>query len=570
MKKFLKKFISSFVVVMFVFMTGPVQLLAAGTTEPTGPRQPVGVVGPTGPQTSVGTLGETGVNSSLNNSVLTASNATTGPNSENRTNSSSASSTNVNIDNNSEINNNADITVDTGHNTIGSNTAAGSLVTGDANVGLNFINASNSVLNPNSTYASSNVMGGSNLSLGAPLNRISFENFLTGPDSENSNLIDINGTLAINEINNSDIDNEITVDINTGENQIRNNTKIGDLITGDINACINLLNLSNIIDPLLTLCIDSWNIIGDVDGNITFENSTTGPNSINTNELNISDSANIVTTNNSNIINDVSVNTNTGNNTFEQNTVLGNISTGVANVKESIVNIANVITSPVYYIFNIFGKFTGDLASIGLNPDYVFLNELTGPNSENNNITNQNNGSNISLENNSNIDNSIRINANTGRNFIGNNTMVGNVDTGSIDIGLNLINLSNIMGQGAKDFCIRIINIFGNWNCDEEDNEPCDDDKPCDDDDLPAGGVIVNPPTGNPREPLQQAVLGTQLSRFETPVIKSVALVQGEDLGNPPAAGPKDNQNELMYAFFILLTLAAAWTGFEILTYNKK
>lgn len=569
MKKFLQKFISSAVVILFIFMTGPSQILATGVTEPTGPQQPTGVVEPTGTQGNVGTIGETGVNSSWDDSTV-FTNSLTGPNSLNSATNNSASDNSINLENNSDINNNANITVDTGHNDIGSNTAAGSLTTGDANVGLNFINASNSVLNPNSTYASSNVSGGNNLNLGNPLNRISFENFLTGPESENSNLIDINGTLAINEINNSDIDNEIFVDINTGENQIHSNTRIGDLITGDINACINLLNLSNIVDPLLTLSIDAWNIIGDVNGNITFENTATGPESTNTNELNRENCVYVTSSNNSSIINDMTVNTNTGNNTFEENTVLGNISTGVANVKESIVNIANVIASPVYYIFNVFGKFTGDLAGLGIDPNYVLINELTGPESENNNTINQDTHTTLAMENNSEINNNIRINANTGRNYIGNNTMVGDVETGSINIGLNLINLSNIVGEGARDFCIRIINIFGNWNCDDKDDEPCDDEEPCDDDDIPGGGGIVTPPSADPEEPLQQAVLGSQLSRFETPAIKSVALVQGEVLGNPPNAGPEDNYQQLMYAFFILLSLTALWAGFEILTYRSK
>lgn len=566
MKKFFLKLTTISVLFFFTFLTGPGQIFAAGTVGPVGPQGLVGVNGQTGTQGVVGSTAQTGTVSTpiADPGISTSSeNSLTGPNSTNSTASQLGNNTNIGLENNSNINNNVDISVDTGNNVIGGNTSAGNVATGDANVGLNIINASNSTLNPNSTYGSSNVNGGTNLSLGTPVNRISFENFLTGPESENSNLIDVNGNLAVSEVNNSDINNDLVVDINTGQNQIDGNTKIGDLVTGDINACINLLNLSNIVDPLLTIAVDSWNIIGDVDGNIVFENSATGPESENSNVLNSENNINVTSSNDSHIINNAEINTNTGDNTSENNTVIGDITTGIANVKESIVNFANVITSPVFYVFNIFGQFTGDLSGMGIDPNYAFVNEITGPESENSNLVNAENNVNINLENNSEIKNNVRVNANTGRNTIGNNTIAGDVETGAINIGLNMINLSNIIGKDAKKFCIRIINIFGNWNCNK--NEEKEEEEPGNN-----GGVIVNPPPTVVVPPREQAVLGNKLSRIETPAIKSVALVKGEELGNPPVSGPKNNYDQLMYALIILLGIAGLWTGFEILTFKKN
>ena len=71
---------------------------------------------------------------------------------------------------------------------------------------------------------------------------INTSNTDTGPGSTNENTVAINQDCVITEENQTDIENEIQIDANTGDNTQTNNTDTGDQTTGDINIDLNIKN----------------------------------------------------------------------------------------------------------------------------------------------------------------------------------------------------------------------------------------------------------------------------------------------------------------------------------------
>jgi hypothetical protein len=66
----------------------------------------------------------------------------------------------------------------------------------------------------------------------------------------------------------------------------------------------------------------------------------------------------------------------------------------------------------------------------------------------------------LNLTQNATANNTLKVNANTGGNVLTDNTTVGNVTTGSINVLANLINILNSWGGDLTHFHLGIINIF--------------------------------------------------------------------------------------------------------------
>lgn len=550
-----EKIIAGAMIVFFVsFYSLPA--LAAGTTGPTGPVGPIGPTGPTGTIAPTGPVVlETQTSSTTDSSVngtgtdINQSNSSTGANSENSNSTASGSETNVNVNNNANVQNNINLDMVTGGNDIGSNTVVGNITTGNINSNVNVINALNSVLGPNDTVGSQsvNTLGMNGITLTPSDTRLNLQNATTGYGSDNTNVFDGGKVVNVLEVNNANADNNITVNADSGDNNISNNTQVGELQTGDICISANLINLLNIA-PEVALSIDFWNLMGGFAGDIVVNdnNSTTGVNSGNNNSIDLSNTSNVNIANNSNTNNDLSINTETGNNTLGSNTSVGDISTGDSKIKSTLVNVANLIATPVFYIVNVFGQWTGG-SLLGVDSSNVFVNQIndtTGANSENSNQANIDNSTNVSLENNANINNELSINANTGNNKISNNTVIGNIKTGDISIAANVINISNLVGKGAKTFALRIINIFGGWSGGCKDT--CNGDgKGGGGGETPGGGEVI-PPVVVPPIVLKDVM----------PVGKVVATNQIAEAKSPLRALPAAGMGNLSNNSSVILTQA--------------
>lgn len=447
--------------------------LAVGVTGPTGPQEPTGVQGQTGPIGPTGTIGETGAIGPTGVQEPTgvqpvleaeATNSMTGPNSENSNEIGIDSNADVTVNNSADIDNQTDLDLNTGQNTVGQNTVAGNLTTGEIDANTTIVNLTNSQLGEGSTIGNQTISPTSNQIILTPSEqRLGLGNSLTGPNSENENLVDQNSALVIDLNNESNLDNEIDITAITGLNTVSNNTKIGDITTGDINLGVNLINLANLYLPNLILSADVWNVLGNYYGDIVIPTNTlTGPNSQNQNLVNSNNNTDISIDQNADLNNYFNFNTNTGTNDFGNNTWLGDISTGATAIKSTLTNLTNVGSLPMFYIFNVFGQWDGILPK-GIDPSMVFINEVTGPNSENINEANLDSNTQLSINNDADVNNKIDINANTGGNTISNNTAVGSIKTGAINVSANVINILNSFSDKVGQFTLGVVNIFGNW-----------------------------------------------------------------------------------------------------------
>lgn len=252
-------------------------------------------------------------------------NDTTGPYSENENEWNVENDFDLDIDNDADVDNDWNIEVNTGYNNLECNTVIEDISTGDISGMIEV----------------SNTLNGGTVGLGDEILSLGdidfdFENSLTGPNSENENEANIDSNVNVDINNDADLDNRLDVYLNTGRNDIENNTQVGDVKTGNIDLETRTINTVNENAG----SIDLGELEGmDIDGDFT--NDTTGPNSQNSNELNLDSNVDIDINNDADIDNDTNITANTGDNNVGNNTVVGNVSTGDIDLSLHTTNIAN-------------------------------------------------------------------------------------------------------------------------------------------------------------------------------------------------------------------------------------
>jgi hypothetical protein len=160
-------------------------------------------------------------------------------------------------------------------------------------------------------------------------------NAVTGPNSTNINRVNVNDTSTTTIANNAAYTGNYNFDMNTGNNTIGNNTVVGNVSTGDVNLGltenVSLNRHSSVVLPATTSPI----VVPDL------QNSVTGPGSTNTNTYNLNKENFVSVVNDANISNNVSADINTGNNVIENNTCVGNVSTGSVRFNVNVSSSAN-------------------------------------------------------------------------------------------------------------------------------------------------------------------------------------------------------------------------------------
>lgn len=168
----------------------------------------------------------------------------TGAGSTNNSSTSSNNNQNVSVTNLADSNTNVNANLNTGNNTESQNTTTGEIHTGDANLNGQVVNVVNSL----PTLYIVNVVGGTwNGSLqGLPENAIVLNQLgMTGAGSTNSSSTDLNNTSTFGLNNTANVNNNINLNFNTGDNTANQNTSMGGITTGSINAYVNILNVLN-------------------------------------------------------------------------------------------------------------------------------------------------------------------------------------------------------------------------------------------------------------------------------------------------------------------------------------
>lgn len=252
-------------------------------------------------------------------------NGTTGPNSENINTVDYDSDSSIEISNDARSDYDFELEVETGDNDFCENTEIDNIDTGDVEGDISIVNKLN---------LGDIDLGGSWDDWG--LTSVDFENGLTGPESVNENEVDIDMDRSLEIENRADIDNDLDIDASTGNNHISHNTVVGDYHGGSVDISGTVENQANWGAGNIDLGNTGMGSI-----NADFENHITGPNSENSNELDIDSDLDVSIENHADIDNDLDFEANTGDNTVGHNTVVGDISTGDVSIDFSVMNMAN-------------------------------------------------------------------------------------------------------------------------------------------------------------------------------------------------------------------------------------
>jgi len=177
-------------------------------------------------------------------------------------------------------------------------------------------------------------------------------------------------------------------------------------------------------------------------------NSGTGASSQNTNNATSTATTDVAVENKATLNNSVGASLNTGKNNVAGNTAAGNVTTGTINGAVNVLNVANSNFAPGSSVGtqSIDGTKTGQvtLAPSTNRSDLGNSNSLTGASSKNTNANSSSNAVNLVQVNQANATNQLAVDASTGNNTINHNTQVGDLQTGDINLVVNLVNMMNV------------------------------------------------------------------------------------------------------------------------------
>lgn len=172
---------------------------------------------------------------------------------------------------------------------------------------------------------------------------------------------------------------------------------------------------------------------------INASNSVTGPNSINRNNIDVNESSEISVVNEAEARNDFDIDADAGFGNVANNTSVGNIMGG--DINGSLSAVTNLNSGTI------------DLISGASDEDVsIWLgNNLTGPDSINVNDVNVDRNSDVRIRNEAEARNNLDLNANTGGNRVSNNTCVGDLSSGDIDVSASF---TTNLNQGTNNLTI--------------------------------------------------------------------------------------------------------------------
>ena len=262
---------------------------------------------------------------------------------------------------NSQITNNVNLNATSGNATVASNTAAGSATTGNANTVVNIMNIINSLVAANKSFVGViNIYGNLN------------GDILIAPDFI-PQLIANNASSSVSTLdmlNNSQINNNISLGAASGSATVAGNTSAGSATTGSAATNLVLLNLSghqviasnsllvfvNVLGKWVGVIVDApaGSTAAAIGNNVIQNNITSLPvGSSQTNSL---------------ITNNIALNSQTGNASVVNNTSAGNATSGNATSSANILNMTQSIFGLSGWFgtlfINVFGSWLG---SFGIN-----------------------------------------------------------------------------------------------------------------------------------------------------------------------------------------------------------
>lgn len=329
-----------------------------------------------------------------------------------------------------------------------------------------------------------------------------------GADSQNSINVEVKSETNIQQSNNAEIENDVSIEANTGENEANKNNGDASIATGDISTETNIDNSNINTSVVNNVCCPTE------ESNLTI--SGNGAQSENSIGLERSKEINVEINNEAEIENDVSIEANTGRNEASKNNGDASIDTGNIDIGTDISN-ANINNAAVVIA----------VASESISASILD----NGAESQNSIEIEDENEIDIEINNEADIENEVEVEANTGENFASGNIGDVAITTGDINIDTSISN------EGVNVSQVAII-------CCEVTPTPTPTATPAAATPTP---TPTAPPTGEPT-PTPGAVLGVAATPTPTP--------SGEVLGAAAAqALPEAGNNWLAILTFIALGL---------------
>ena len=412
--------------------------------------------------------------------------------------------TNIDQNNDLGLNNNVDVDYDTGGNKINDNLGGeSSIKTGDATSTVNIFNFANTNLigadiSSNEFNVADNQSGDIDLTNAGSQscaglvgcssgNSGSVNNAGNGSGSLNDGTIKTGNNIFITTDNFANVDNSINIDVETGDNTIADSLGDASIETGDANVVANIFNfLNNSFVSLTDLVINTVNILGDFAGNILLPNADgsvssyavnnagNGTDSVNSGEINTSDTLDIAQNNDAVINNTITLDANTGANRLADNINgegdTNSITTGKVNTSATATTVANqnFVGNDLNIVFLNKGgvlqafylNHEGDLIPIS----YETNNEGNGSGSTNNAAIVEENNTSIDQTNVAVVNNNINVTADTGNNKIADNIDGStSIKTGDVNLVSSITNFVNNNFAGGRVIFTVVNDFFNKW-----------------------------------------------------------------------------------------------------------
>lgn len=452
-------------------------------------------------------------------------NTNTGPNSTNSITDTNSSNSFFSQFSQAVVQNNLNSSATSGDASVTGNTMAGDATTGAATAIANLFNLLSSAwswANGGLGYFVQNMMGNQNGDItlqptantsgvggslgGATAN--SAGNNGTGPNSTNT-ITQANGdTTTVNNQANGTINNNVNLLAQSGNAAVSDNTQGGNAASGDATADVNIMNLINSAIGSGQSFLGVLNIFGNLNGDILFpqgfldsalasgatgtggttaSNTGTGPGSTNT--IGQTDQNNATLTNNANstINNNVQTGAQSGAADVTNNTAAGNATTGAANTQTDTFNLLNdnlIGDNAVLVFVNVLGHWVGGIMNLPggnqttaglLTGNATLTNANTGPNSTNSVDSSNQNNLNVTNNTTGTINNNVNAGAISGNATVSDNTKGGNATSGNASVAANVANFMGSTLNLKKFFGVLVINVFGNWVGDVNQNTAAGD-----------------------------------------------------------------------------------------------
>ena len=340
-----------------------------------------------------------------------------------------------------------------GDATVSGNTTGGDAMTGDATAIANLLNLLQSSWN----YLS----GGGLTTFVANLFGDLFGDIMIDPISTPQALSQStpSDTVTVNATGSGAINNDITLNAQSGDADVTKNTSGGDATTGDAYALANIINALGSTISAGNSFLGVINIFGNLDGDIllptALKNLLAQPSS----SAASSGDTKASLSSSQSITNTINGTATTGDADVSQNTTAGNATSGDASNTLTILNLTGkqIVGNNALLVFvNVFGNWLGLIVDAP-GTQAAALGDSTSSSAALPAGT-------YDIDETQTIDNDITLRATSGDATVTKNTSAGNATSGDAVTSANIVNIINSAFAIKDWFGILFINIFGDWH----------------------------------------------------------------------------------------------------------